>query len=101
MVNDFDTLLDQCLADMQAGRLTIEECLRLYPAQARRLAPLLTAAQCLARWPTLTPLSDSARSAIESRVLEHVMQLSQQSSRSSSAGRARWPLIGLLVLALM
>jgi hypothetical protein len=40
---EFDLVLDDCLAQMRAGK-TLDECLRAHPAQAQQLRPLLQAA---------------------------------------------------------
>ena len=45
MANDFDVILDQCLADLASGQATIEVCLKRYPAYAGQLGPLLQVAE--------------------------------------------------------
>lgn len=44
MKSDFELALEECLAQMRAGK-TLEECLSAHPVHARRLRPLLEAAR--------------------------------------------------------
>lgn len=53
---DFETILARCLADLTAGRVTIEDCLQRYPAQAGRLAAILP----FAEQARATPLPDQS-----------------------------------------
>jgi hypothetical protein len=45
MADQFDVILDQCLADLASGQATIEGCLKRYPAYAGQLGPLLSVAE--------------------------------------------------------
>ncbi len=44
MKSDFELTLEECLAQMRAGKI-LEECLSAHPADARKLRPLLEAAR--------------------------------------------------------
>ena len=46
-MNNFDDILAQCLADIEAGKATEEECIGRYPAQADELRPLLRTANAV------------------------------------------------------
>lgn len=79
---DFDSILDHCLSQMQAGRLALEECLALYPDQATALQPLLAAAARPMAAPRLS-LRPAAREAIEQRLIARL--LARRASRSSAS----------------
>jgi hypothetical protein len=51
----FQDVLDECVASVAERRLTVEECLRLYPQWAERLEPLLRLAAELPRAYTAQP----------------------------------------------
>ncbi len=85
MPEDFDLILDRCLADIAAGRETIDSCLRRYPAQAGRLAALLELAERVQAAPAI-PLPDDKRRALETRLLRRAAQL-----RSKPVNRAAAP----------
>jgi hypothetical protein len=73
--DDFEVILDRCLADVTAGRATIESCLRNYPVYAKRLgASLKIAAQAQAVLRP-APLAADKRRALESRLLRRAGQL--------------------------
>jgi len=68
MNRDFDSILEQSLSQIAAGKARVESCLLAYPAYADELEPLLRAAEGLRTLPrpTLTP---EAQARIEARVL--------------------------------
>lgn len=71
MVSDMKDVLETCLARIELGELTPEECLALYPELSQGLRPLLAAAQ------KLEPLKQLAvrpefRASGRARLLEHI-----------------------------
>jgi hypothetical protein len=75
MSDDFDAILDRCLADIAAGREMIDSCLRRYPAQAGQLSALLGTADRARALPLPAPLAANKRRALESRLLRRAEQL--------------------------
>lgn len=55
MNNELETILDDCLNQIEDGTATIEECLARHPAHAPQLKPLLQAATLLARGREVMP----------------------------------------------
>jgi hypothetical protein len=91
MPEDFDAILDHCIAEIAAGRETIDSCLRRYPAQADRLAALLAIAQRARTLPSPAPLPMDKRRALESRLIKHAGQLrSKPVSRSTAPQLPLW-----------
>jgi hypothetical protein len=65
---DLDAILEQCLAQIAAGKARVESCLLAYPAYADELEPLLRAAERM--WALPTPeLAPEAKARIEAQVL--------------------------------
>ncbi len=87
-----DAILDSCLADLKAGRATVEDCLARHAEHAAQLEPLLRVAGQLQAQPQ-SALSEAARQRIEARVQDHVSQLPRQ---RPAARPARAPLAGVL-----
>src|SRR5512139_906260 len=87
MPEDFDAILDRCLADIAAGRETIDSCLRRYPAQAGRLAALLGLAERVQTAPAAPPLPADKRRALEARLLKRAAQLRLKPVNRSAAPR--------------
>ena len=84
MPEDFDTILERCLADIAAGRETIDSCLQRYPAQAGRLAALLELAERVQAAPA-AKLPDDKRRALEAQLLRRIaLERSQPVSRSAA-----------------
>ncbi len=75
MPDDFEDILDRCLADIAAGRETIDSCQRLYAAQSGQLAVLLQIAQQVRQAPPPAPLPTGKRRALEARLLRRAGQL--------------------------
>ena len=72
MAEPIEHVLEQCLQDLMAGRMTLEECLARYPEQAAQLRPLLTSAAWLRSAPARPALTAARRQALENRVLARV-----------------------------
>jgi hypothetical protein len=90
MSDDFDAILDRCLADIAAGRATIDSCMRRYPAHADRLAALVKIAE-RARTAPATPLPIDKRRVLEARLLKRASQLrSRPVTASTAAQRPVW-----------
>lgn len=70
----FETILESCLTDLQAGRASMQDCLRRHADYAAQLEPLLRVAARMQAAPQPV-LSEAARQRIETRVQEHVRQL--------------------------
>ena len=75
MQDDFDSILDSCLADLASGRATVEACLRRYPAHAGQLAALLAMAEQVKTLPPPARLPDDKRRMLESRLLRQAGQI--------------------------
>lgn len=65
---EFDSILEQSLSQISAGKARVESCLVSYPAVADQLEPLLRVAEVLRAVPKPT-LSPEAQARIEARVL--------------------------------
>ncbi len=85
---DFDGALEYCVTEIQAGRMTLDECLDLYHELATRLEPLLklAAVTITAPHPAMPP---DARRALEQQLRARLASLpAQQRARRSSL--VRW-----------
>src|SRR3990172_8781851 len=71
MVSDMKDVLETCLARIELGELTPEECLALYPELSQELRPLLAAAQKLDPLKQITVRSEF-RAGSRARLLEHI-----------------------------
>lgn len=87
MSDEFDTILDGCIADLTAGRETIESCLRRYPAQAGRLAVILPLAERARALPPLAPFPMDKRRALESQLLEEARRIQTRAASRPVAPR--------------
>lgn len=90
MSDEFDTILDQCLADLMTGRATVDSCLRRYPTQAGRLATLLPIAERARAVPRPAPLPVDKRRVLEARLLKTAGQRAVQSTRPVTARLPVW-----------
>jgi len=63
-----DSVLDACLHDLQAGKITVDECLAQHPEVAEELKPLLRLAEQLMATPAVKP-SPQFVSATRARLL--------------------------------
>jgi hypothetical protein len=88
---DFDSVLDFCLSEIRSGRMTLDECLALFPDLAERLRPVLRQAAALIEMarPTLRP---EARDAIEQQLRARMAQLPppRRAPQPRSAHVVRW-----------
>jgi hypothetical protein len=67
----FDSILEQCLSQIMAGKARVESCLLSYPALADELEPLLRSAEWLRAIPKPDP-SPETTARIEARVFQEV-----------------------------
>src|SRR5512136_2850856 len=88
MPDDFDVILDRCVADIAAGRETIDSCLRRYPAQGGQLAVLLQIAAWAREAPPLAPLPIDKRRALEFQLLRRARQLQSKLALRPTVPRA-------------
>lgn len=86
----FDETLARCLSDIEAERLTIEDCLRRYPEHAAALSPLLQTALALRELPALNP-SPAFVAAAPAR-MQNLIAARQQPPALVAAPR-RWRLV--------
>ena len=80
-MSEFDRIVDECLADIAAGRETPDSCLQRYPAYAARLAPVLKTAERLRQMPPSPAMSPVRRRALESRYLQRAVELQSTTTR--------------------
>ncbi len=108
MTEDFNSVLEQCLGQIGAGKATIWNCLARYPELAGELEPLLLAAEQM--WVVPKPvLSSEARARIDVQVFSAVSTSEQHQpavGQPPSTGRRRgwtsvwrWAATGLAFLA--
>ncbi len=64
-----ETILEDCLKEIRAGRMTVADCLAKYPAVAAELAPLLQMATALDELPDIQPAPEFER-ATRARLLQ-------------------------------
>ncbi len=94
MTRTLDSILDQCLSQIAAGKATMWNCLARYPDLAGELEPLLLAAEDM--WAIPKPiLAPQAKARIEARLLGAVEARSQlRSTASDVPSRWRWAVVG-------
>ena len=97
MTEDFDTVLDRCLADVTAGQ-SIEGCVQHYSQYATQLEPLLKAASRVRTLPPPADLSAERAQAIETRLLKHAAQI--RHARPGKLAPRRLPLMRLMPIAM-
>ena len=99
--HDFDGVLDFCLTEMRAGRLTLAASLKRFPEHAARLEPLLRAAQPVLSIPRLS-MPSTARDALEARLRAHMRTLpAPRAARRTPPLRAiRWASLTLASVGL-
>jgi hypothetical protein len=93
----FESILDDCLREMAAGRLSVEDCLRLHPREAAELAPLLTVAARVRTTPRPTALSADKRRAIEQQLLNRAVQSKARVSTARRPLRLRFGFAAVLI----
>ncbi len=84
MKRDFESILDECLHDIEEGQATIEMCVARYAQHAERLEALLRVAERVrtADHPQLPP---SVMVAIEGCLLRRAVELREARARAASA----------------
>src|SRR5512143_3903972 len=87
-MTDFGEILDQCVADIQAGRGTPASCLAQYPEQAEQLTALLAAAVQLPALPSAS-LSIEKRQAIQAQLLRRAAELQHNRPRQRQSPHVR------------
>jgi ferric-dicitrate binding protein FerR (iron transport regulator) len=93
----FDTVLDQCLDEVRAGRLTVQQCLDRWPQHAAALEPVLRAALAVTELALPMAPPDPARRAAFMTALRETPQQRPQAWRRALRAFAL-PLGGLLRL---
>ena len=83
MPDNFSDLLDQCLADIAAGRATPESCAAAYPQYADQLLPLLRVSE-MARTVPASSLRLEKRQAIHAQLLARAAHLKQNGVSSAT-----------------
>ena len=71
-------VLDQCIAGLRAGQVTVEDCLQEYPEYAGTLAPLLRHAAQLIHFPPPAAMPVAAVDALERRLLKRTDQIARR-----------------------
>jgi len=103
---DVDEILDDCLLEVTAGRLSIEDCLQRHPQVAAQLEPLLRTATKVWAIPRASGLNFEKRRAIEQQLLNRAVQFrpaaaSRQSAAPAHSLRLRLGLIAIVFCALL
>jgi hypothetical protein len=86
---DAETILQYCLEEIEAGRLTASECVARFPAMAE-LEEQLLAAEALRQW-TAPTLSQAGDEAIRARLRARAGQLRAASRAARTATRPKRP----------
>jgi hypothetical protein len=89
MKRDFESILDECLQQLNSGQADIETCLARYPEQAAALRPLLQTASLLRAAPVPRP-SPAAKAAGRQQLLLAVARRRQAQARSPLAFLRSW-----------
>ena len=88
MNSDFELILEECLAQIRAGK-TLDECLAAHPAQAKKLRPLLQAATQVWKIPVPRARQEAVQAGRE-RLLASANRLYPSSQAVSSGQFARY-----------
>ena len=103
-MDNFESIIDDCLKEIVAGRETLESCLRRYPAHAARLAPALEVAERLRRLPAAPVMPVDKRRVLETRYLKRATQLQARATQravDSQRGMRRRGLMPVIVAFLV
>lgn len=100
-MNTFDEMLSRCLADLETGRATIDECLARYPEHAAALRPLLRTALAVRSLPAVEPAPEflaAAQTRMQNLIAARQRPAAQQRMpQAAPLPRRRWS--GLLAKA--
>lgn len=106
MSSNLDSILEQCLSQISAGRATVWNCLARYPDLSGELEPMLLAAEEISALPK-PALSAEARSRIEGRLFDAFENRSRARSAAEQRPRSRavWRLVplgfGVAIIAIL
>jgi hypothetical protein len=103
MMNEFDRVLDHCLTEIQAGRMTLEEALSSYPRHAHGLRALLeTAIQTRAELAPDDPDAAYLRNS-HNRIINSLRSASRPKKQSSLRSRSisLRPAYALIIVTLL
>lgn len=92
-MSTFEDVLAGCLADIEAGKMTIEDCLTRHPGEAEALEPLLRTAAALGTMPAVEP-SPSFSQAAPARLLNLIASrksIAHAPGRPAPTARPAWP----------
>lgn len=78
----FEEALQECLQDLEQGSLTVEECLRRFPAYAAQLEPTLLMSTYLQRGQEAR-LSDAFKARVRTRLLRDIVAHPRRATRST------------------
>jgi hypothetical protein len=103
MKDKIDQVLDHCLAEIQAGKMTLEEALALYPRHAQELQALLPMA--IQTWAELAPDDPDPAYLYKSqqRILGAVRSASRRKKQHTPKGRhfSLRPAYALVIITLL
>lgn len=88
-MSSFDDLLAQCLNDIEAGKTTIDECLKRHPEQSQALRPLLRTAVSVRNAPVVEP-SPGFQGAAQTRMLNLIAARQHTVTPVPARNRRRW-----------
>jgi hypothetical protein len=97
---EFDSILAQCMEDVQRQHRTLDECLQTYPQYAEQLKPLLMAGLMTTRLKS-PQLSQSSVDALEMRLRAQMKQQRRVPRRRSGLTYGLTRLAAVLVVALL
>ena len=89
MKQDFESILDECLQQLNSGQADLETCLARYPEQAAALRPLLQTAALLRAAPVPRP-SPAARAAGRQQLLLAVARRRQAQAQAPFGFLRSW-----------
>ncbi len=100
MTDEFETILNQCLDDIAAGRATIDACVKRYSQFADELTPPLDIAAQTRALPSAPAVAPEARRAMRQKILDRASQLNTRSA-FQQPGRAKRLHVGRRLPALV
>jgi hypothetical protein len=96
MSDEFDVILDRCMADLASRRETLESCLQRYPAYAGQLRLLLPLAQQVQAGPAPAPLPLDKRRALESQLVRAAAKQRPPVNRPAVVHKPLWRRSGVV-----